>query len=132
MSRRRRLTPYVLVGVLGLATGLGAALGVTHAPETSSAAVVKVPCAIFAGTGNAGSLCGPGTKTFNYPLKPTEGFVACVTEGVSKVDTSSAAYFQKGMRAVLSMREPRGPWPPWGAWGAPAPVTVTVGDVGLP
>ena len=132
MSRARRLTPYVLVGVLGLATGLGAALGVSHAPETSSAAVVKVPCAIFAGTGNAGSLCGPGTKTFNYPLKPTEGFVACVTEGVSKVNTSSAADFQKGMRAILSRCESHEGHGHHGEHGASAPVTMGVGDVGLP
>ncbi len=105
MSRRRRLTPYLLLGVLGLATGVGAALGVSKAPGTASAQVVHVPCAIFAGTTHAGVLCGPGTETFTYPLKPTEKFVACLTEGVSRVDTSSADAFQKGMRAVLSRCE---------------------------
>jgi hypothetical protein len=105
MSRRRGLTPYLLLGVLGLATGVGAALGVSQAPGTASAQVVNVPCAIFAGTTHAGVLCSPGTETFTYPLRPTEGFIACLTEGVPQVDTSSADAYQKGMRAVLSRCE---------------------------
>jgi hypothetical protein len=103
-----KAVPYLLLVVLALATGLGAALGATQAPDTHpAAAVAEAPCiATQEGTLCSGTI-GPAKGTLTFPSK---GLVACMTKELQGVevpihDLAASRVFLRELNAALSTCE---------------------------
>jgi hypothetical protein len=88
VNLRRRLIPYVLLGILLLGTGLGAGLGVAAqsgpAAQPEVSVIEQVP-----GCKPQGSQCDASGRKFRFPVIP-KGLLTCEERDVAGITNPRA------------------------------------------
>jgi hypothetical protein len=108
----KRAVPYLLLGVVALGTGLGAALGASQAPVTRSpgASLAVVECGLgHLETGINGPSFSCDHDTFTWPSKPPRGFDDCMDKTqLSEGIPNGVAAFERQVRIAISKCEAKG------------------------